>query len=170
MHMLQIYSRTVILLLARIFMQEVHPEPHIRLYSKGTIGWEWRYHSMHLNVSAEMLNVCSHCYLPVFPNVYQNCFHELLLNFCLQHYAKNQTSGCRLHSERIFIALWCIIHTDVTLWTLIRIPNSITLRFKKQTLNKTRSLVTKIKLIQRGKLSSNMNVPPLNSIYILKRW
>lgn len=42
MHVLQIYGRIVILLLAftRIFMQEAHPEPNIRLYSGGAIGCE----------------------------------------------------------------------------------------------------------------------------------
>lgn len=42
MHMLQIYSRIVILLLAftRVFMQKANPEPHIRLYSGGAIGCE----------------------------------------------------------------------------------------------------------------------------------
>lgn len=42
---------------------------------------------MHLNVSAVMLNL-SVLTVICFPNVYQNCFHKLLLNFCLQHYAK----------------------------------------------------------------------------------
>lgn len=56
----------------------------------GAVECEWRYHSMPLTFLLYFLVFLSSLLSSCFSNDYQNYFHNLLLNFCLQHYAKNK--------------------------------------------------------------------------------
>lgn len=76
MHVLHIYSRIVILLLAsiRIFMQEAHPELYIRFYGNRCC-WMWVQVSQYAsNISAVILS------LPVLIVIFMflKCLSELL--------------------------------------------------------------------------------------------